>query len=140
MKDVPGRSDVLVSLLEGIDNLPKSEQEAVITGVIAGVVMAEGGDSSLAASLEKQYAGRLSRSLRADLRDLRREFADGPPVESPSGFDVYQICCEEPHSHHDDDRLQTVVHEKPKPGRNDPCWCGSNKKYKKCHLAEDEHR
>ena len=20
-----------------------------------------------------------------------------------------------------------------KPGRNDPCWCGSNKKFKKCH-------
>ncbi len=25
-----------------------------------------------------------------------------------------------------------------RPGRNDPCWCGSNKKYKKCHWAEDE--
>lgn len=25
-----------------------------------------------------------------------------------------------------------------KPGRNDPCWCGSGKKYKKCHLASDE--
>ena len=23
-------------------------------------------------------------------------------------------------------------------GRNDPCWCGSGKKYKKCHLAQDE--
>jgi len=22
-------------------------------------------------------------------------------------------------------------------GRNDPCWCGSNKKYKKCHLNSD---
>ncbi len=25
-----------------------------------------------------------------------------------------------------------------KPGRNDPCWCGSGRKYKKCHLAADE--
>ena len=24
------------------------------------------------------------------------------------------------------------------PGRNDECWCGSGKKYKKCHLANDE--
>ncbi|HUD99303.1 MAG TPA: SEC-C domain-containing protein [Bryobacteraceae bacterium] len=24
------------------------------------------------------------------------------------------------------------------PGRNDPCWCGSGKKYKKCHLEADE--
>jgi len=23
-------------------------------------------------------------------------------------------------------------------GRNDPCWCGSGKKYKKCHLEADE--
>ncbi len=32
--------------------------------------------------------------------------------------------------------LQTVVaspHEKT--GRNDPCWCGSGKKFKKCHGA-----
>ena len=25
-----------------------------------------------------------------------------------------------------------------KPGRNDPCWCGSGKKYKKCHIDFDE--
>lgn len=25
-----------------------------------------------------------------------------------------------------------------KPGRNDPCWCGSGKKYKKCHIDSDE--
>jgi hypothetical protein len=23
-------------------------------------------------------------------------------------------------------------------GRNDPCWCGSGQKYKKCHMAEDK--
>ncbi len=26
----------------------------------------------------------------------------------------------------------------PVPGRNEPCWCGSGKKYKKCHEREDE--
>ena len=26
----------------------------------------------------------------------------------------------------------------PTPGRNDECWCGSGRKYKKCHLANDE--
>jgi hypothetical protein len=24
-----------------------------------------------------------------------------------------------------------------RPGRNDPCWCGSGRKYKRCHLRED---
>jgi hypothetical protein len=26
------------------------------------------------------------------------------------------------------------------PGRNEPCWCGSGKKYKKCHQSEDDER
>ncbi len=25
-----------------------------------------------------------------------------------------------------------------KPGRNEPCWCGSGKKYKHCHLRQDQ--
>ena len=25
-------------------------------------------------------------------------------------------------------------------GRNDDCWCGSGRKYKKCHLEEDERK
>jgi len=28
---------------------------------------------------------------------------------------------------------ETYVREEPKIGRNDPCPCGSGKKYKKCH-------
>jgi hypothetical protein len=28
-------------------------------------------------------------------------------------------------------------HTAPKIGRNDPCWCGSGKKYKRCHLGKD---
>ena len=35
-------------------------------------------------------------------------------------------------------KMQTVKHDKPKLGRNDPCWCGSGKKYKSCHLRSDE--
>jgi hypothetical protein len=26
---------------------------------------------------------------------------------------------------------------RPKIGRNDPCWCGSGQKYKKCHMDAD---
>jgi len=33
------------------------------------------------------------------------------------------------------ERPQTVVRSTPKVGRNDPCPCGSGKKYKKCHGA-----
>ena len=33
------------------------------------------------------------------------------------------------------ERQGTIVHEKPQVGRNEPCPCGSGKKYKKCHGA-----
>jgi len=35
----------------------------------------------------------------------------------------------------DDAAVKTVRRDEPKTGRNDPCWCGSGKKYKKCHGA-----
>ena len=36
----------------------------------------------------------------------------------------------------DDAHISTVRREEPKVGRNDPCPCGSGKKYKKCHGAQ----
>jgi hypothetical protein len=32
---------------------------------------------------------------------------------------------------------QPFLHIDRKPGRNEPCWCGSGKKYKKCHMRQD---
>lgn len=34
-------------------------------------------------------------------------------------------------------RPETVSKPKRKLGRNDPCWCGSGKKYKVCHLPQE---
>ena len=33
---------------------------------------------------------------------------------------------------------QTVRKSGPQVGRNDPCWCGSGKKYKHCHMQADQ--
>jgi preprotein translocase subunit SecA len=35
----------------------------------------------------------------------------------------------------DDAAVKTIRRDEPKVGRNDPCWCGSGKKFKKCHGA-----
>jgi hypothetical protein len=34
--------------------------------------------------------------------------------------------------------VEPIRYTQSRPGRNDPCWCGSGKKYKKCHLRADE--
>jgi hypothetical protein len=68
-----------------------------------------------------------------DLQDLRndpKDFPDGDlEDENP-----YEGDDEPP----EDAILEQAVVEQP--GRNDRCWCGSGKKYKKCHLREDESR
>ena len=33
-----------------------------------------------------------------------------------------------------------ILNTGPRLGRNDPCWCGSGKKYKKCHLGKEALR
>jgi hypothetical protein len=45
------------------------------------------------------------------------------------------------------DWIKKMTAPKPSPaemardlGRNEPCWCGSGKKYKKCHLPEDTQK
>jgi preprotein translocase subunit SecA len=47
--------------------------------------------------------------------------ASGPPRPARTGGD--------------DAKVKTVRRDEPKIGRNDPCWCGSGKKFKKCHGA-----
>ena len=37
------------------------------------------------------------------------------------------------HDHRHDPVVATYRRETPKLGRNDPCFCGSGKKFKKCH-------
>lgn len=42
------------------------------------------------------------------------------------------------------DRLFSYIKDEKKTvvslGRNDICWCGSGKKYKRCHLGVDEEK
>ncbi|MBV1857151.1 MAG: SEC-C domain-containing protein [Nannocystaceae bacterium] len=42
--------------------------------------------------------------------------------------------CNHDHHHH---AAQEPAKRAERPGRNDPCWCGSAVKYKKCHLEAD---
>ena len=55
-------------------------------------------------------------------KDGQWQFVDGEAHEHKEG-----------EGHHDHPKVQTVVRTGAKIGRNDPCHCGSGKKYKKCH-------
>lgn len=53
----------------------------------------------------------------------------------PSTEHVHGPDCDHDHDHHDHHHevILPFRRETPKLGRNDPCSCGSGKKFKKCH-------
>ena len=62
------------------------------------------------------------------------------PPASPTSEHVHGPDCNHDHDHGDLDpnvflSHQPFIRQDPKIGRNDPCSCGSGKKYKKCHGA-----
>jgi preprotein translocase subunit SecA len=81
-----------------------------------------------AAAPSRRAAGRRSAAARADQSDAASVFAGAPRRASAGGGPV-------PARTGGDDVIKTVRREEPKIGRNDPCPCGSGKKYKKCHGA-----
>ncbi|MBC7983103.1 MAG: SEC-C domain-containing protein [Candidatus Obscuribacterales bacterium] len=52
----------------------------------------------------------------------------------PSSEHVHGPDCDHDHEHrHHHESITPYRREAPKLGRNDPCSCGSGKKFKKCH-------
>jgi preprotein translocase subunit SecA len=60
-------------------------------------------------------------------------FGSARPAAPPPGVPVPQGQPPRPARTGGDDVIKTVRRDEPKVGRNDPCPCGSGKKYKKCH-------
>jgi hypothetical protein len=138
MPDVPGRKEALLGLAINLPELDDDGRALVVVSMITSAYVMEGANGELAASIEAEYGAALNREARKELKSIRAEidqaresWTDG---QEPS---IYEVVCEafEPH-----DENETVVRQEPKVGRNDPCWCGSGKKYKKCHLDADSGR
>ena len=73
----------------------------------------------------------------------RRKDMNVPPLPPEiQRMTVYTLCCSPPVDDdewgEDDEQIDEPYRKRERPGRNEPCWCGSGKKYKKCHLTSDE--
>jgi hypothetical protein len=102
----------------------------------------------LARALMRRHSSRLPRKGRRECEDLiealgAREAVPPLPAQA-TPWTVYDICAgdavwEDEEEEEEDFALPPEpVQRRYTPGRNDPCWCGSGKKYKKCHLDSDE--
>jgi len=92
----------------------EKRQQGIRTSHLGGDEVSAGGG--------QQQGGLSRRARRAAARRGRRGGA-GPAVAPPPPSEAAQ---------------STVKREGPKLGRNDPCYCGSGKKYKNCHYRDDQ--
>src|SRR5688572_19062202 len=101
------------------------------------VVEREGGEPRIAAP--PRPAARKPPSLsynNPSEQATRAAFGAPAPAPPPAGGnDLTQDRGPVPPRVGGDDVIKTVRRDEPKIGRNDPCWCGSGKKFKKCHGA-----
>jgi SEC-C motif-containing protein/Armadillo/beta-catenin-like repeat-containing protein len=155
----PGKRDVLLSLLDGLAGWPQSDRHEIFINVAVALAISEGAKGrELAWSLLSRHAAVLPKRTRAELRDalkVQEELARIAltPADGPEAT-VYDLCCQPWEDDEDDaeeeggpmandkiddqDFIPAPIHRRGNRGRNDPCWCGSGKKYKKCHLESDE--
>ncbi len=138
MPDAPGRSEVLLALADNLAEFDKDERDLVIVSMLTSAHVMHGAAGEPAATIEKRYGEMLSREARKELKSLRGEIEEArkeiPEAEEPS---IYEVCLDGFDVVDEDEPYQRA---EPKLGRNEPCWCGSGKKYKKCHLDSDEGR
>ncbi len=76
--------------------------------------------------------------LADDLRDILDEAGGfAPTVDARAGPPTTTALDEAMDLERVDDTPAEPLVRREVPGRNDPCWCGSGKKYKKCHADAD---
>jgi hypothetical protein len=133
MPVVPGRAETLLSFGKRLDDLDSDYDEALlaVTMMITAMFL-DGPRGKLVEVVREKVGPYLDRSSEKDIKSVEQELIKEPhnPDEMEE-VDVFTLVC----AGFDEEPTGPIVREEPKVGRNDPCPCGSGKKYKKCHGA-----
>jgi len=132
-------------LLRGFSDFTEHGDAAYLLMAVEHVLY-ERGQRAQDLALMAHYEGLLPAHDRKWLREERAGFVPNLVREEIDQLDIEDVVLhrvymddegeedEEEEEGYEDEPVRRPV----KPGRNDPCWCGSGKKYKKCHLVSDE--
>jgi hypothetical protein len=143
MPPVPGQTEVLLRIADEAVAAGGEDNEGVLAGAATALMFVDGPEGSTTLAVLKKAKELLPDAEVVQLRQVADNLREmdshrlPPPEET-----VYDFCgtpgevLEEAALDSDDDVPVPYI-APPRPGRNDPCWCGSGKKYKKCHLALD---
>jgi SEC-C motif len=162
LPDDAGIEPALAELLEGFRSHAREEDAAYLLLAVVDALARRNLDLQGQALLA-QYEPMLSRRQQKWLREIltsEEGFVQTLVREELDQLDINDICVgralmddeeeeedgEDGEASEEEGEEDEADFEEPpeprvapmKPGRNEPCWCGSGKKYKKCHLAADE--
>jgi hypothetical protein len=139
---------ILTALGENLNRVDKADCARLLPLLLtsSAIVLGKRG-IELGRTLLRRNCHLVSKRVRSECEDLMAELTSGGLPElalpKPSPWTVYDICAgnaiwdDEEEEDDEEDLAPTPAVRPPLPGRNDPCWCGSGKKYKKCHLEAD---
>ena len=142
--------ELLARLGENLDRIPKQDYDPFFALLVSTMITVRGrAGVELARALMRRNGTLLPKKIRRECEDLiealgARETPPPLPAQS-SPWSVYDICGGKAVWEEEEEEEEEEFAPPPEPvqrthtpGRNDPCWCGSGKKYKKCHLDADE--
>jgi hypothetical protein len=140
-----GLKDALIALLDHFDEYRVDEEAGHLLLTVISA-LSKLGEKQRANTIFAAHQALLGKKDRAWIRDVlagNTEFTPLLPGAGIVGLEVEDVVvervlidAEEDDGEGAEDSDDEPAH--PTPGRNEPCWCGSGKKYKKCHLTEDE--
>ncbi len=154
--DLDPDGSYLLGLAANLKGIKSSERDSffeTLLGALAALLGPQGVEVGKKAFVlhRGQLTPRGKKGCEEFLRELATEITE-PVRPEPLQWTVYDVCGgtvvwevmededDEEHSHdhaHDEDVSEPAVKAE-LPGRNDPCWCDSGKKYKKCHMEADQ--
>jgi tetratricopeptide (TPR) repeat protein len=144
MPGSPGGAAAARLLLDGFAKLAREEDAGYLLAA-AAFALGKHGCVDEAGAVIEQHRGSLDKDSRLAF-DTFTETGFVPRLveEEIDQCDIEDVCIghafmDFEDEEEEDEEIPLPPPPPPKPpGRNDPCWCGSGAKYKKCHLSADE--
>jgi SEC-C motif len=132
MPRVDGRAECLLSLTRRLTDLEDEYDEALLAvSLVITAMFLDGPQGELVKTVRAKAEPHLDKQSHKDIRTVEQDLLKDPHNPDEEEIDVYTLVCEG----FDEEPTGPIVREEPKIGRNDPCPCGSGKKFKKCHGA-----
>lgn len=154
--DLDPQGTIFDSLFENFERIERDRRDDAFQVLLSiGLVLHGRTIVEKGRGLLRRIGHLLSRECRRVADEMLTEYGTRPlgdplPPMNPSPWTVYEICngevdwetemADDDIEEDDADYIPEPIERQALPGRNDPCWCGSGKKYKKCHLDSDEER